>query len=132
MAPIRRAEDACRILIAAIADRESSVIIEEAHAVEAGQGIDGDALPMKAPVAGVKQHTCACLAMWQFLAPHDPASIRREEVHGAQRSPNAGRLPFPIASGIDRVPDDAVIADRPALFGIHKLHGMEWCIFKVT
>ena len=79
-----------------------------------GQGVEGDALPLDAAVARVEQHADAAAAVGQFLAAGDPADVRRQELHAAQRGADGGRLALPGLAAVAGVPDHALVADGPA------------------
>src|SRR5439155_23689087 len=62
----------------------------------------------------------------------DPADVGREEMHRAERGPNAAGLPLPVLAPVDRVPDDPFIAHRPAFVAIDELHRAQGSVIVMT
>src|SRR5262249_17382715 len=106
--------------------------IDEANAVQAGEGVGADALPLEAAVAREQEHADAAGSVRPLLATGDPAGEGVDEVQGAQRRPHPGRLPLPVPAAVDGVPDDALVTDGPALVAVHELDGAQGRVLEMT
>ena len=129
---VRRAKDPGRKLLGAVADCEPGPRVDKAHAIQARQIVVGAALPLHAPVAREQEYAGAAFAVRSLLTSRYPPYIGVKEMDGTQRSPNTGRLPLPVLSAVDGVPDHALIAGRPTLIGIDKMHCVQRGIVEVA
>ena len=122
LAAVGGGERPAGVRAATVAGHEAGLIVEELHHVQPRQQAVGHFVPGEAAVGGGEQDAAAAEVAGQFGPPGDEPAVRREEVDAGQRGPRAGLLALPALPAVDAVPDDAVVAGRPALAVIDELH----------
>src|SRR5262249_52035793 len=78
------------------------------------------------------QHDADGPAAGQLLAADDPADVGVEEVQALERRALAARQALPVLAAVDGVPDDALVADGPALALVDELDGSEGAVFMMA
>ena len=124
-------KQAARILVRTVAEKIAGLFVREAHRVQAGQYVGQDALPGHAAVLRAEQYAGAA-AFGQLFTAGDPAEIGIEEADRAQRRADAAGHALPNLAGVDGVPDDPVIADRPAFGLIDELDGVQSGVLEIA
>ena len=85
---------------------------------KAGSTSLGSAVPGLPAVARGQDHAAAGVRVGVGEAAGRPAASPVEKADRAERASHAGGLPLPLPAAVVGVPDDAPVADRPALLGI--------------
>ena len=132
-ARIGRLEHAERELLAAVAEQEPRLGIDEADLIQAWQclGKLRLQLPFQPAVVGEQHDADAPHAVRKLLPANDPADFRRDEMDRTQRGAQAGRLTMPGSAAVERVQDDPFIANGPAFFVVDEINRAERCILDV-
>src|SRR5262249_29389695 len=109
------------VAVVGIASDDAVLVVEELDGVQPGQRVQRDARPLQ-PAVGRREDDRATAAARQFLAADRPAGEGVQERESPQRAADAGVLPLPGLAAIDRVPDDALVADGPAFVAVDELN----------
>src|SRR6185437_4845063 len=127
---VRRAEHAGWEGVAAVAANEAVAIVQEANRMQSRQHVEADFLPLQAAIGGLEHDADGWPAAGRFDAADDPAGERVLEVDAAQASPRVRLLALPVRPAVQRIPDGAVVADRPAFLRRHELDGVDGGVFE--